>query len=57
MLLERLPTPPLTRYQLTMLSLGDNVVGDGGVGQERLGLGDLVPLDQQLGRVVAAGRA
>ena len=57
LLLERLPTPPVTRDQLTMLSLGDNVVGDGGVGQERLGLRDLVPLDQQLRRAVAAGRA
>ena len=41
-LLERLPNPPLTRDQLTMLTLGDNVVGDGGVGQARLGLRDLV---------------
>ena len=55
--LERLPSPPLTRDQLTMLSLGDNVVGDGGVGQARLGLRDLVTLDEQLARAVASERA
>jgi NADH dehydrogenase len=52
-LLERLPDPPLTRDQLTMLALGDNVVGDAGRSMARLGLGDLVPLDEQLAR--AAG--
>lgn len=51
--LERLPNPPLTRDQLTMLAAGDNVVGDGGRSQERLGLIDLVPLDEQLRRVVS----
>ena len=56
-LLERLPDPPVTRDQLTMLSLGDNVVSDDDAGQEQLGLGDVVPLDQQLDRAVAAVRA
>jgi NADH dehydrogenase len=54
-LLELLPRPPLTRDQLTMLSLGDNVVSDGGAAQARLGLGDVLPLDEQLRRTVAAG--
>lgn len=49
-LLERLPDPPVTRDQLTMLRLGDNVVTDGGRGMELLGLGALVPLDEQLRR-------
>ncbi len=53
-LLERLPDPPLTRDQLTMLALGDNVVGDGGQSMERLGLRDLVPLEEQLARAVGA---
>ncbi len=52
-LLERLPDPPLTRDQLTMLALGDNVVGDAGASMERLGLQDLVQLDEQLARAVA----
>jgi uncharacterized protein YbjT (DUF2867 family) len=55
-LLERLPDPPLTRDQLTMLTLGDNVVGDGGLGQTALGSVDLVTLEQQLSRAVASLR-
>ncbi len=51
-LLERLPDPPLTRDQLRMLELGDNVVSDGGAGMERLGLRERVPLDEQLRRVL-----
>lgn len=54
LLLELLPDPPLTRDQLTMLQLGDNVVGDGGAEMERLGLRGLVPLDEQLRRAVTA---
>jgi NADH dehydrogenase len=54
--LERLPSPPLTRDQLTMLTLGDNVVGDGGVSQARLGLGRVLTLDEQLQRAVAPER-
>jgi uncharacterized protein YbjT (DUF2867 family) len=50
LLLERLPDPPVTRDQLRMLELGDNVVTDGGVGMAALGLGDLVPLTEQLRR-------
>ncbi len=50
--LERLPRPPLTRDQLAMLELADNVVSDGGAGMERLGLRDLVPLDEQLRRAL-----
>ncbi len=55
-LLERLPNPPLTRDQLTMLTLGDNVVGDGGLGQAALGSVDLLTLEQQLSRAAASLR-
>lgn len=54
LVLERLPDPPVTRDQLTMLGLGDNVVSDGGAGMVALGLHDLVPLGEQLRRAVAA---
>ena len=47
-LLERLPSPPLTRDQLRMLEGPDNVVTDGGASMRRLGLGDRLPLDDQL---------
>ena len=53
LLLERLPSPPVTRDQLRMLELGDNVVSDGGSGMEQLGLRDLLPLAAQLSRAVA----
>jgi len=53
LLLERLPSPPVTRDQLRMLELGDNVVSDGGRGMEQLGLRDLLPLAAQLSRAVA----
>jgi NADH dehydrogenase len=47
--LERLPKPPVTRSQLTMLEAGDNVVtNDDAV--DTFGL-PLVPLDEQLRRV------
>ena len=52
-ILERLPSPPVTRDQLRMLQLGDNVVSDGGASMEALGLRDLMPLDEQLQRAVA----
>ena len=55
-LLERLPNPPLTRDQLTMLTLGDNVVGDDGLGQAALGSVDLLTLEQQLSRAAASRR-
>jgi NADH dehydrogenase len=45
---ERLPGAPVTRDQLTMLQLGDNVVTDGSA-VETFGL-PLVPLDEQLRR-------
>jgi uncharacterized protein YbjT (DUF2867 family) len=51
-LLERLPSPPLTRDQLRMLEGPDNAVTDGGASMRRLGLVDLVPLDEQLRRAV-----
>jgi hypothetical protein len=54
LLLERLPHAPLTRDQLTMLTLGDNVVSDGGAGQKALGLGEPTGLVDQLRRAVAA---
>ncbi len=46
--IERLPGAPLTRDQLTMLQLGDNVVGDESA-VETFQL-PLVPLDEQLRR-------
>ena len=52
-ILERLPSPPVTRDQLRMLQLGDNIVSDGGAGMEALGLRDLLPLDEQLRRALA----
>lgn len=51
-LFERLPNPPLTRDQLRMLELADNVVRDGGAGMERLGLRERMPLDEQLRRAL-----
>lgn len=56
LVLERLPGAPLTRDQLTMLSLGDNAVTDGGRSQSALGLGELVPLAEQLRRAAADSR-
>ena len=52
-MLERLPSPPLTRDQLRMLEGPDNVVSDGGASMRRLGLTDPLPLDEQLRRAVA----
>jgi NADH dehydrogenase len=49
-LFELLPNPPLTRDQLRMLQMPDNVVSDGGAGMERLGLRERMPLDEQLRR-------
>ena len=49
-LLEKLPSPPITRDQLRMLQTGDNVV-TGENAASVLGL-ELVPLDEQLRRVV-----
>ncbi len=53
LVLERLPHPPVTRDQLTMLRLGDNVVSDGGAGMAALGLEGLVPLAEQLRRATS----
>ena len=50
-LTERLPGAPVTRDQLTMLELGDNVVTDSSAA-EVFGL-PLVPLDEQLRRAVS----
>jgi uncharacterized protein YbjT (DUF2867 family) len=47
-IMERLPHPPVTRDQLRMLQLGDNVVSDGGAGMADLGLAETMPLAQQL---------
>jgi uncharacterized protein YbjT (DUF2867 family) len=49
--MERFPNPPLTRDQLTMLELGDNVVTDPAPAAA-FGV-DLVPLDEQLRRAVS----
>jgi len=46
--MELLPSPPLTRNQLKMLQLGDNVVGDPAPAAA-FGI-ELVPLDEQLRR-------
>jgi NADH dehydrogenase len=51
LLTERLPGAPVTRDQLTMLQLGDNVVTDPGA-VETFKL-PLVPLDEQLRRAAA----
>jgi NADH dehydrogenase len=51
LLTERLPGAPVTRDQLTMLALGDNVVTDPAA-VETFGL-PLVPLDEQLRRAAA----
>jgi uncharacterized protein YbjT (DUF2867 family) len=50
-LLERLPKPPVTRDQLTMLAAGDNVC-DVTPARETFGI-DPIPLDEQLRRAVA----
>lgn len=52
-LFERMPPALLTRDQLRMLEGPDNVVADGGASMRALGLGDLVPLEEQLRRAVA----
>ncbi|HTO25270.1 MAG TPA: sugar nucleotide-binding protein, partial [Gaiellaceae bacterium] len=48
--MELFPNPPLTRDQLTMLQLGDNVVSDPAPAAA-FGV-ELVPLDEQLRRAV-----
>jgi NADH dehydrogenase len=50
---EQIPPALVTRDQLRMLEGPDNVVSDGGTSMRRLGLDDLVGLDEQLRR--AAG--
>jgi NADH dehydrogenase len=49
--MERFPNPPVTRDQLTMLELGDNVVADPAPAAA-FGI-ELVPLDEQLRRAVS----
>jgi uncharacterized protein YbjT (DUF2867 family) len=51
-LTERLPGAPVTRDQLTMLELGDNVVTDANAAVETFQL-PLVPLDEQLRRAAS----
>jgi uncharacterized protein YbjT (DUF2867 family) len=53
-LFERIPPALLTRDQLRMLEGPDNVVSDAGASMRALGLGDRVPLDEQLQLAVAA---
>lgn len=53
-IMERLPHPPVTRDQLRMLQLGDNVVSDGGASMADLGFGETMPLAEQL--ALAVGR-
>jgi len=53
-IMERLPHPPVTRDQLRMLQLGDNVVSDGGASMATIGLAKTMPLAQQL--QLAVGR-
>ena len=52
-LFERVPPALLTLDQLRMLEGPDNVVSDGGASMRRLGLGELVGLDEQLRRAAA----
>ncbi len=52
-LFERIPPTLLTRDQLRMLEGPDNVVADAGASMRRLGLGDRLPLDDQLRRAAA----
>ncbi len=52
-LFERIPPALVTRDQLRMLEGPDNVVTDGGASMRALGLGERVPLDDQLRRAVA----
>jgi NADH dehydrogenase len=52
-LFERIPPALLTLDQLRMLEGPDNVVSDGGASMRRLGLGELVGLDEQLRRAAA----
>ena len=49
-LVERLPGTPITRDELTMIALGDNVVSDDGRGMLELGLETRLPLADQLRR-------
>ncbi len=51
-LFERLPNPPLTRDQLAMLAMGDNVC-DTAAAVAAFDL-ELVPLDEQIRRAIAA---
>jgi uncharacterized protein YbjT (DUF2867 family) len=51
--LERLPSPPVTRDQLTMLAAGDNVVTNSDA-VDTFAL-PLVPLDEQLRRATSSG--
>ena len=51
---ERIPPALVTRDLLHMLEGPDNVVSDGGASMRRLGLGDLVGLDEQLRRAAEA---
>jgi hypothetical protein len=53
LVLERLPRAPVTRDQLTMLALGDNVVTSDDAAAT-FGL-PLVPLDEQLRRGIRPG--
>ena len=55
-LFERLPPALLTRDQLRMLEGPDNVVGDGGASMRRLGLVELLALDEQLRRAAESSR-
>ena len=52
-LFERMPPALLTLDQLRMLEGPDNVITDGGASMRRLGLGELVALDEQLRRAAA----
>ncbi|MEO5633441.1 NAD-dependent epimerase/dehydratase family protein [Gaiella sp.] len=54
-IMERLPHPPVTRDQLQMLELGDNVVSDSGASMAAIGLDRTMPLAQQL--ELAVGRS
>jgi uncharacterized protein YbjT (DUF2867 family) len=56
-LFERVPPALLTRDQLRMLEGPDNVVTDGGASMRAVGLGERMPLDEQLRRGIAGPSA
>jgi uncharacterized protein YbjT (DUF2867 family) len=55
--LEHLPGAPITRAELALIELGDNVLTDDGKSMAELGLPPRVPLAEQLERAARSGAA